>query len=132
MDGKLMVRQIVFTILGLAFIAQTYGASDQGTLNKQKDSALFQHKCSACHTVGLISWGPDVLPTNIWKMVLRMAEYEGANIFCCSDKQRIYWYIVDYVAKSRAEELQQALDCLPEYYRQYEQECIEQAQDRYK
>jgi hypothetical protein len=132
MDGKVMVRYIVFTLMGFVCIAQANAVSDQGSLNKQTDSILFQNKCASCHTVGLISWGPDLLPSDIWKMVGRMANYQGANIHCCADRQNIYLYIVDYVAKNRAAELEQALDCLPDCYREYEQQLIDQAKSRYE
>lgn len=132
MHGEGIVKYFILTLIGIASIAKGYAVSEQGALNAQADGALFQNKCSACHTVGLVSWEQELLPTDIWNMVNRMANYQGANIFCCADRRHLYMYIVDYIAKNRAADLAKALKCLPEEYRQYEKEKIEAAQERYK
>lgn len=132
MDGKLMFRKLVLIMTGLVLFAQANAESQQGAINRAKDSALFQQKCSSCHTIGLVSTGPDLLPSDIWEMVLRMAHYEGANIYCCDHKQRIYWYIVNFVANSRKDEVDRALRCLPENARICEQSAIDEAKRRYE
>lgn len=127
-----MFRKILFIMTGLVLFAQVNAESQQGAINRAKDSALFQQKCSSCHTIGLVSSGPDLLPSDIWEMVLRMAHYEGANIYCCDDKQRIYWYIVNFVANSRKDELDRALRCISPSMRQCEEQTIEAAKRRYE
>lgn len=117
---------------GLVFFAQVNAESQQGAINRAYDGALFQNKCNSCHTIGLVSTGPDVLPSDIWEMVLRMCHYEGANIYCCEDKQRIYWYIVNYVANSRKDDLERALRCLPANVRCWEENAIEEAKQHYE
>jgi hypothetical protein len=131
MDGKTMKKNMLLTAMGLLVGAQLFALS-QGEINFKDDSELFQHKCGCCHTVGLVSWSDEVLPSEIYCLVERMAATDGANIYCCDDRERLYTYIVNYISRSRAKEVEKRLNCIAECYRDQERQEIERAKARYK
>ena len=122
-----------FFLMGacLLFCAQTH-AQTLGAYNRQVDGALFQNKCSSCHSVGFISDAEEILPSEVWCLINRMAHHHGANLYCREQNSRIYYFLVNYNATSRADELENALKCIPESRRVQEKKAIEEAENRYK
>jgi len=127
-----MIKKFLFTIIALLFCVQTFAQSELGEYNRKVDARDFQNKCGSCHSIGLMTTSREVLPSEVWCLVKRMANYHGANLYCHEQNCHIYTYIVNSIAKSRSDEPEKALQCAPECRRISEQQALERAQARYR
>lgn len=95
-------------LLGCCFFIQAFSQS----CPPQDLKALYQDRCSSCHSINKSNYSQNVLPSYWEDCIRRMAIMPNSNI---SNLEEIllYEYIVYYTATRRKKQLEQQLSYLP-------------------
>lgn len=96
----------------------------------QKNYALFQEKCSQCHSLGTSLNSDMVLPSYWQKTIKSMQAKPGSNI-SDKDAQKIYEFLVFDSSERRKKELDDELSSLPLEQQKKEKEAIDQIRNKY-
>ncbi|MBS0604750.1 MAG: cytochrome c [Verrucomicrobia bacterium] len=95
-----------------------------------KNYALFQEKCSQCHSLSAAMKSDDVLPSYWQKTVAKMQKKSGSHI-SAEEAQQIYDFLVYDSSQRRKQDFDDQLSSLPPDKQKKEKDALDQVKSKY-